>query len=48
VRREVMLAVPFRVFGSTARSWVSPPRIVLSELATRSEFLTHRCIARIG
>jgi len=42
-----MLVVPFRVFGLAALSWVSPPRIVLSGLAARSEFLTHRCIAPI-
>jgi hypothetical protein len=48
VRREVMPVVPFRVFGLTAQPLVSPPQVVLLGLASRSEFRTHCCIARIG
>jgi len=43
-----MLVVPFRVFGWTARPSVSPPRVVLSGLAARPEFLTRRSTARMG
>jgi len=34
-----VLVLPFRVFGLTAQPWVSPPRVVLLGLATRSELL---------
>jgi hypothetical protein len=46
--RWQVLVVPFRVFALTARPSVSPPRDVLSGLATRSEFLTRCGTALIG
>jgi hypothetical protein len=42
------LVSPFRVFGRVARQKALPLHGVLSELATRSEFLARRSIARIG
>jgi hypothetical protein len=46
---EVRVHVPFRVFGIVAHSGVLPrPGRSLLELAARSEFLTRRCIARMG
>jgi hypothetical protein len=43
-----VLVVPFRVFGFAAQPWVLPLRVVLLGLASRSEFLTRRCIAFMG
>ena len=47
-RRVGSLVLPFRVFGLVARFRASPPGIVLSELATRSEYRARRSIALIG